>query len=197
MSSLWNLSSALVGLLDSTQIENETDFESMGQSELGRTRLVIQHALSIPQSSLYPILNVLLSSFKTEVTSPLRDANPSGHTAYQSHRSNLERFGFLLIWLVEKRRLTERGIAGHFNPNSTDKPKSTKARNPKSKSRQPSSDTNAPFDWTNQIPDILNAMLKALSFKIDFIRPTTQDRDTFAGCCFKPGVSNFRNESVC
>ncbi|POW12989.1 hypothetical protein PSHT_07936 [Puccinia striiformis] len=213
MSSSWNLSSALMGLLDTPEIENETDFESMDQSELKRTvnhlvdrltsssdsigdpeifqsfQSLLKHALSIPQSSLYSILDVLLFSFETEVTSTLRDANPSDHTAYQSHRPNLERFGFLLIWLVEtceKRRLTERGIDGHSNPNLTDKPKSSKARNPKSKSRQPSSDKNAPFDWTNQIPDILNAMLKALSLKTEFIWPTSQDRDAFVGCFTKP-----------
>ncbi|KAH9461911.1 hypothetical protein MJO29_003388 [Puccinia striiformis f. sp. tritici] len=213
MSSSWNLSSALMGLLDTPEIENETDFESMDQSELKRTvnhlvdrltsssdsigdpeifqsfQSLLKHALSIPQSSLYSILDVLLFSFETEVTSTLRDANPSDHTAYQSHRPNLERFGFLLIWLVEtceKRRLTERGIDGHSNPNLTDKPKSSKARNPTSKSRQPSSDKNAPFDWTNQIPDILNAMLKALSLKTEFIWPTSQDRDAFVGCFTKP-----------
>jgi condensin complex subunit 1 len=89
-----------------------------------------------------------------------------------------------LIWLVEiceKRRLTERGIEGHSNPNAADKAKSTKSRGPKSKSKQASSDKNAPFDWTNQIPDILNAMFKALSLKTEFIWPTSAERDAFVG----------------
>jgi hypothetical protein len=30
----WNLPSALIGLLDTPEIENETDFESMEQSEI-------------------------------------------------------------------------------------------------------------------------------------------------------------------
>lgn len=143
-----------------------------------------RHALSIPQTALHSILDVLLFAFEAEVTSTLRDANPSDHTAYKSHRAILERYGFLLIWLVEiceKRRLTERGIEGHSNPNLVDKSKSSKARNPKSKSRQTSSDKNAPFDWTNQIPDILNAMLKALALKTEFIWPTSQERDAFVG----------------
>ncbi|KAA1138700.1 Condensin complex subunit [Puccinia graminis f. sp. tritici] len=213
MPSPWNLPSALIGLLDTPEIENETDFESMDQSEIKRTvnhlvdrltsssesigdseifqkfQSLLKHALSIPQTALHSILDVLLFGFEAEVTSTLRDANPSDHTAYKSHRANLERFGFLLIWLVEiceKRRLTERGIEGHSNPNLTDKSKSTKAKNSKSKSRQPSSDKNAPFDWTNQIPDILNAMLKALSLKTEFIWPTSQERDAFVGCFTKP-----------
>jgi condensin complex subunit 1 len=122
--------------------------------------------LSIPQTALHSILDVLLFGFEAEVTSTLPDGdpNPSDHTAYKSHRANLERFRFLLIWLVkvcEKRSFTERGIEDHSNPNLTDKFKSANAQNSKSKSRQPSYDKNALFDWTNQIPDILNAMLEA------------------------------------
>jgi len=213
MHSSWNLPSALIGLLDTPEIEDETDFESMDHSEIKRTvnhlvdrltsssqsigeaeifdkfQSLLKHALSIPQTALHSILDVLLFAFEAEVTSTLRDANPSDHTAYKSHRSILERYGFLLIWLVEiceKRRLTERGIEAHSNPNLADKPKSSKARNPKSKSRQTSSDKNAPFDWTNQIPDILNAMLKALTLKTEFIWPTSQERDAFVGCFTKP-----------
>ncbi|KAH9461909.1 hypothetical protein MJO28_003329 [Puccinia striiformis f. sp. tritici] len=152
MSSSWNLSSALMGLLDTPEIENETDFESMDQSERKRTvnhlvdrltsssdsigdpqifqsfQSLLKHALSIPQSSLYSILDVLLSSFETEVTSTLRDANFNNRTAHQSDRPNLERFGFLLIRpgeICEKRRLTERGFRRSSQTLHQDKPKST------------------------------------------------------------------------
>ncbi|MBW0471967.1 hypothetical protein O181_011682 [Austropuccinia psidii MF-1] len=147
---------------------------------------LLKCALTLPQSALRSVLDVLPSAFEAETLLTLRDANPSDHTAYKSHRPALERYAFLLLWLVEaceKRRLSERGIDNALS-GQVDKQKLAKSKTGKQKAK--ASDKNAPFDWDHQIPDVLSSMLKALSLKTDFIWTTSQERDAFVGCFTKP-----------
>ncbi|KAI8461597.1 condensin complex subunit 1 [Phakopsora pachyrhizi] len=212
MVSEWNLPAGLTSLLDQPEIENETNFGSLSPSEVKRgvNSLVDQLAASshsitrpdvfdtfqsllncadsIPQSALYSILDVLPSSFEAEVVSTSRDANPSDHTAYKSHRPALERYAFLLLWLVEvceKRRLSERGLDGVLG-SQIEKQKVPKSKSAKQKTKSSGNDKNTPFDWADQIVDVLGSMLKALGLKTDFIWPTSQERDAFVGCFTKP-----------
>lgn len=209
----WNLSEASMSLLDQPVIEHQIDFESMDPPAIKRhindlvdqltdsSEAITQPEVfdtlqsllkcapsTLPHSALCSILDVLPSAFDAEVTSTLRDANPNDHTAYKSHRLALEHYAFLLLWLVEsceKRRLRERGLDGALN-SQAEKQKSSRPRSIKQKGKGADIDKNAPFDWTNQIADVMNSMLKALSLKTDFIWPTSQDRDAFVGCFTKP-----------
>ncbi|WAQ81824.1 hypothetical protein PtA15_2A136 [Puccinia triticina] len=142
----------------------------ISQPEIFHSSLnILRNPLSIPTATLHSLLDLLPSAFEALLTATLRDANPADHTAYSAHRPHLERFAFLLQALVEaceKRRTTA---------------EPTSNRPTQRKQQQ-----NTTFDWAPHIPDLLNALLKALALKTEFIWPTSQDRDAFIGCFTKP-----------
>lgn len=208
----WSLSNVLISLIDQPEIENETRFDELDSNEIRQSvhnlvdeltessssitspeifqtfQSLLKHSSILPHSILLSILDVLPSAFEVEINSTARDANPTDHTNYRSHRLALEHYGFLLHWLVqacEKRRISERGLDGILT-NQNEKSKSIKSKSSKQKSSKTNhSDKNAPFDWSLQVVDVLGSMLKALSLKTDFIWPTSQDRDAFVSCFTK------------
>ncbi|EGG03608.1 uncharacterized protein MELLADRAFT_117281 [Melampsora larici-populina 98AG31] len=208
----WSLSNVLISLIDQPEIENETRFDELDSSQIRQSvhnlvdeltessssitstevfqtfQSLLKHSSILPHSILLSILDVLPSAFEVEINSTSRDANPTDHTNYRSHRLALEHYAFLLHWLVqecEKRRISERGLDGILT-NQNDKIKSSKSKSSKQKgTKTNTSDKNASFDWTAQVVEVLGSMLKALSLKTDFIWPTSQDRDAFVSCFTK------------
>ncbi|KAG0140938.1 hypothetical protein CROQUDRAFT_664491 [Cronartium quercuum f. sp. fusiforme G11] len=196
----FNLSSRLLSLIDQQiEIENETNFsklslnqirsildslvdkitqssDSITNPEIFQTfQSLLKYGTVLPKSILFSILDVLPSTFETEIISTIKDSNPTDHELYKSHKSSLEHYAFLLHWLViicEKRRLNEKSS----NINQIKKPKNVKSSK---------TDNDDPFDWSHLIIHLLNPMLKALSLKTEFIWNTSQDRDAFVSCFTK------------
>lgn len=137
---------------------------------------------SLPGTAVSSILDVLLSAFEAELVSTTRDANPTDHAAYRSHKPALEAYAFLLLWFVQAaEKLGSAAVGGADGATVTTLTAGKRGQKGKAKGKgkTAAAGANQTFDWTAEIPAVLEVMAKALRLKTEFIWQTTPERDAF------------------
>lgn len=139
-------------------------------------------ASSLPATALSSLHDVLVSAFDAEIVLTGRDANPTDHAAYRSHKPALESFAWLLLWFVqmaEKRAHAGAGGEGDGVVVAAAARKGAKGKGKgATKGKGPATAAGA-FDWLSEIPPTLEVMAKALKLRTEFIWQTTPERDAF------------------
>ncbi|GAA5999124.1 condensin subunit YCS4 [Rhodotorula paludigena] len=145
----------------------------------------LQSADSLTGPTLSKLFDALTSSFSSLLdVVRASDTNPTDHTEYRSHRTALEMYAFLVGWSVQVGQKAAEALdkAEGDAAGAGKGRKKPAAKSTKSKSKSAQRDT---FSWSDQIPDILGVMVKALrTLRTERIWQTTAERDAVISNCF-------------
>ncbi|GAA5867223.1 hypothetical protein JCM8547_003124 [Rhodosporidiobolus lusitaniae] len=138
----------------------------------------LRYADSLSGPTLNKLVDALVSSFSAEIDLTRQSENPSDHTTYRSHQPALERYAFLLQWLVTVGEKVSAGQAVEgAGPGGKKKPVASK--------KKKAAAGGAEFTWVALIPDVLGVLVKALRvLKTERIWQTTAERDGLISACF-------------
>ncbi|GAA5962078.1 hypothetical protein JCM8115_002909 [Rhodotorula mucilaginosa] len=141
----------------------------------------LQHAESLSGPILTKLLDTLTSSFSSLLDSVrASDSNPSDHTAYRAYKDPLEAYAVLVRSAIQVGEKVAANAAGGADDAVTRKKPAPKKTKSAAKSAQRDQ-----FVWVDQIPDVLNVMVKALrSLRTERIWQTTAERDGLISNCF-------------
>ncbi|GAA5840742.1 hypothetical protein JCM11251_001688 [Rhodosporidiobolus azoricus] len=156
---------------DPSSITEQTTFDTAAS--------FLKHADALSGPVLNKLIDALLSAFSALLDLARASENPQDHTAYRAFQGALERYAFLVQWLVpvgEKLEGQKGKEAGGVGGKKKPAPKKKSAK---------SASANEDFSWPLVIPDVLSVMVKALrTLKTERIWVTTAERDGFVSSCF-------------
>ncbi|GAA5921567.1 hypothetical protein JCM6882_005498, partial [Rhodosporidiobolus microsporus] len=137
----------------------------------------LKHADALSGPTLNKLVDALLSGFSSLLDLARASENPADHAPYRAFQGALERYAFLVQWLVSAGERVEKGRGGKEGAGGKKKPAPKKKP---TKSSSSSSTANDDFSWPLDIPDVLAVMVKALrTLKTERIWVTTAERDGF------------------
>ncbi|GAA5881885.1 hypothetical protein JCM3774_005765 [Rhodotorula dairenensis] len=162
---------------DPTQIIEPSTFDAAAS--------FLQHAEVLSGPILTKLLDTLTSSFSSLLDLVrAADSNPSDHTAYRAYKDPLEAYALLVrcaTQVGEKVAANQAGGAGG-DGDATAPKKRPAAKKKATKTPLAQRDI---FSWTDQIPDVLAVMVKALRvLRSERIWQTTAERDGLISNCF-------------
>lgn len=162
-------------------------------------RSALKHADALPPSTLPKILDSLLSAMSSELDATVRnlnlnhppqdpyadrDDNDVDRSVIDAHKTALEMYAFLILWLVgvgEKvRAVDEEGAVP-----STTKARKTSKGSTAAKATAKSKKKSNSWTWADQIPSVLSLLGRVLKLLPSAkVWTSTADRDSFIGYLF-------------
>ncbi|GAA6027146.1 hypothetical protein JCM8097_002429 [Rhodosporidiobolus ruineniae] len=141
----------------------------------------LKHADTLSAPTLNKLVDALVSSFSSLLDHTRAAENPSDHTAYRAFQPALERYAFLVQWLVTVGEKLSGAQAGETGVGGKKKPTAKATKSKKSSKGS----ANEQFTWPALIPDVLGVMVKALRvLRTERIWQTTAERDGLISACF-------------
>ncbi|PWZ02320.1 hypothetical protein BCV70DRAFT_198602 [Testicularia cyperi] len=156
-------------------------------------------------NACHKLLDVIASGMGSALDEAHKELDGDDPNAYASHAETLERYAFLLQWLVS--------VAEKYSGARADGPSSTAAIVAASKGRRGAGSKSAAaaaaaaaarsgsgkadaWPWSNSIPSVLALMSKALRVRSERMWTVTASRDSFvSGCILRPALLLQENES--
>ncbi|GAA6015382.1 hypothetical protein JCM10207_008969 [Rhodosporidiobolus poonsookiae] len=140
----------------------------------------LRYADTLSGPTLNKLVDALVSSFSTLLDAARASENPADHAAYRAFQPALERYAFLVQWLVTVGEKAAAAAAG--GEGGKKKPAPKKPTKKSSASKSADKDT---FAWPLLIPDVLGVLVKALrTLRTERIWQTTAERDGLISACF-------------
>ena len=165
-------------------------------------RSYLKYFAHLSPSACHKLLDVILSGMNNALDDAQRELDGDDPNAYPSHAHTLERYAFLLQWLVS---VAEKHSGGRNEPASAAAASAMAA--PSKRRRGPAKSTagsgsiyaSAKADawaWSNSIPSALTLMHKALRVRSERMWTVTAVRDAFvSGCLMRPALLLLENEA--
>ncbi len=165
-------------------------------------RSYLKHFANLCPNACNKLLDVIASGMSNALDEAQRELDGDDPNAYSSHAETLERYAFLLQWLVsvaEKHsgaRADSGGSAAAIVANRGRRgagAKSAAAAAAAAKSGSAKADA---WAWSNSIPAVLTLMSKAARVRSERMWTVSAARDSFiSGCLLRPALLLQENES--
>ncbi|KAJ8693502.1 condensin complex non-SMC subunit Cnd1 [Pleurotus ostreatus] len=160
-------------------------------------RSILKHSDSVPGHVMSKLLDSILSGLQSHAEITIRDIDQEEQQVYMVHKGPMERFSFLLQWFVtaaEKVKVEEGDEAASVPP-----PKAKRARGGKAATgrgtRAALGKKSDSWTWSDQIPNVLNAIGKILKkLQVPRIWTTSSSKDNFINCLTRPAYHIAENE---
>lgn len=145
-------------------------------------RSILKHSDSVPGHVMSKLLDSILSGLQSHAEITIRDIDQEEQQVYMAHKGPMERFSFLLQWFVtaaEKVKVEEGDEAASVPP-----PKAKRGRGGKAATgrgtRAALGKKSDSWTWSDQIPNVLNAIGKILKkLQVPRIWTTSSSKDNF------------------
>ncbi|KAG9221591.1 hypothetical protein CCMSSC00406_0007230 [Pleurotus cornucopiae] len=160
-------------------------------------RSILKHSDSVPGHVMSKLLDSILSGLQSHAEITIRDIDQEEQQVYMAHKGPMERFSFLLQWFVtaaEKVKVEEGDEAASVPP-----PKAKRGRGGKAATgrgtRAALGKKSDSWTWSDQIPNVLNAIGKILKkLQVPRIWTTSSSKDNFINCLTRPAYHIAENE---
>lgn len=173
------ITSALDELVDSLSSDSDSIQSSLTFDHL---RSFLKHFHFLSNNHRYKLIDSVVSSFNLELDSTFKDSDDG--KAYSNHSESLQRFAFILSWLISVAEKTSNKDSSTTTSTATGKKKAT------------SSSKKNDWNWSDSLPSILSTMSKALRLQSSRLFPISSIRDAFISTCIlRPALQLQETES--
>ncbi|CAG8544327.1 22071_t:CDS:10 [Dentiscutata erythropus] len=157
-------------------------------------RSFVKNFNELKSATMNRVLDIILTGIQAECENTSSDLDADDEETYSEHRTALEMYGFLLVWLISnaENKADSKSIASGTMAMAGGKTK--RQRQTKPKSSTPSAvSLSDEWDWSAQKPVTLRLMVKVLELKIKNIWTSTHERDTFVSLFTKSAYRILEN----
>ncbi|RIB15151.1 non-SMC mitotic condensation complex subunit 1 [Gigaspora rosea] len=182
----------LDGMLNDTTDKICENSSSITNAELFDTmRSFVKNFNELKSATMNRVLDIILSGFQAEYEITSNDLDADEEETYSEHRTALEMYGFLLVWLISNAENKADSKSGANGTMAMTGGKTKRQRQTKSKTS--TVNLSDEWDWSAQKPVTLSLMVKVLELKIKKIWTSTHERDTFVSLFTKSAYRILEN----